>query len=109
MKPCPSNYITRRIAIGLALTALACTERRWTEVRHERACVTDKERAELTAAVLTCVKNGNPMSDEEGEDLVAECRFSMAVVVCPERRAMVYIRETSWASPPFEYDRRALP
>lgn len=32
------------------------------------------EKIEETAEfILTCIKNGNPMSDEEGEDLVAQC------------------------------------
>ncbi len=36
----------------------------------------------LIEFTLSCIKNGNPMSDEEGEDLVAECRKTAKEFFC---------------------------
>lgn len=39
--------------------------------------------------VIDCIKAGNPMSDEEGEDLVKECVLSYAVVICDVKHRLV--------------------
>ena len=80
-----------------ALLALACQR---TELRHRPVCQTPEERKALTDAVIACAKAGNPMSDEEGEDLVAQCEKTMARAVCPERRVIVYLEGN------LEYDSR---
>jgi hypothetical protein len=72
----------------LFLTALCACGQRCPETTRRiiaKACYTEAERAVLSQAILSCVKNGNPMSDEEGEDLVAQCAESMKAAVCPER------------------------
>jgi hypothetical protein len=34
--------------------------------------------------ILTCAKNANPMSDEEGEDLVQQCEETAEHLFCPK-------------------------
>ncbi len=36
----------------------------------------------LAAAVLACIEKGNPMSDEEGEDLVRQCESTFKHILC---------------------------
>jgi len=36
----------------------------------------------LADKIIACAKAANPMSDEEGEDLVKECRYTMKDVLC---------------------------
>lgn len=52
-------------------------------------CATEAERKQLAEAIVSCAKAANPMSDEEGEDLVAQCEGTMARTVCPERKQRV--------------------
>lgn len=47
----------------------------------ERECV-ESDRAAANAAIIACAEAANPKSDEEGEDLVAECRRTMRDSLC---------------------------
>jgi hypothetical protein len=38
---------------------------------------------ELAQAIVECSRATNPMSDEEGEDLVAQCQKTMKAALCP--------------------------
>jgi len=40
---------------------------------------------QLTEFVLNCAKNANPMSDEEGEDLVLACKDTAIDFICIKR------------------------
>lgn len=74
----------RMSLILLAILLTACG--RSSEVRLEPKpdCTSDPEvRKQLAEFVLTCAKNANPLSDEEGEDLVAQCQKTGTQVVCP--------------------------
>lgn len=94
-----------KFLIMAATITVACGEEsKWTEVSHGRVCESDTERKQLVEATLACIKVGNPMSDEEGEDLVEQCEATMVRTVFPERRVMIYRRGTG-----YEYDRRVLP
>ena len=101
--------MVKHIAVLLVGGLAGCGIKRWAETRHERICSTPDERGALAAGILACVKNGNPMSDEEGEDLVKQCELSMTNTVCPERRVMVYLRDSEPIGVGYEYDRRLLP
>ena len=48
---------------------------------YEKVCSKEQTIA-VTDFVLQCAKNANPLSDEEGEDLVAECRNSGILIIC---------------------------
>jgi len=48
---------------------------------YEKVCSKEQTIA-VTDFVLQCAKNANPLSDEEGEDLVAECRHSAKDIIC---------------------------
>lgn len=49
----------------------------------EPHCTTPTERAALAQFVVDCSKAANPLSDEEGEDLVAQCQSTGTDVLCP--------------------------
>ncbi len=53
--------------------------------------VQDASRPALAEAIIACVKAGNPLSDEEGEDLVEQCHASMVSVLC--KNEWFYVRE----------------
>lgn len=38
----------------------------------------------VAEAVIRCAKVANPMSDEEGEDLVLQCEQTMSRLLCPK-------------------------
>lgn len=75
--------ISAVIILCIAITS-GCSN--YTEVRLEPKpdCTSNPEvRKQLAEFVLTCAKNANPLSDEEGEDLVAQCQKTGTQVVCP--------------------------
>lgn len=55
--------------------------------RYEEKCVAGKDQREF---VIACIREGNPHSDEEGEDLVRQCEhtasrlFSCSETTCME-------------------------
>lgn len=49
-------------------------------------CSTEAERHALSKFVVDCATAANPMSDEEGEDLVRQCQITAEAILCPEHR-----------------------
>lgn len=76
----------KRILLLVALATLAGCEGP-PRVYEERkpVCDTPELREKVAEYTVACAKAANPMSDEEGEDLVAECRRSSMVILCPEQ------------------------
>lgn len=81
-----------RKTLALFVLIVGCNEADRVEIRHRPFCSTPEERKALAESIIACSKAANPMSDEEGEDLVAQCQASMAVSLCPERRVIVRFR-----------------
>ena len=79
----------KRVLVALLL--LGCDEicQDYTTQEVRRVCYTEQERKALVEAIVACTKAGNPMSDEEGEDLVAQCQRTMTYAACPERKQHV--------------------
>lgn len=76
----------------------ACVDYSEPEKRGMRPiCSADDDRERLADFILACVKNGNPMSDEEGEDLVRQCERTGENVVCPTVAACYHSGSFSWA------------
>jgi hypothetical protein len=76
-----------RIVIAAVLIAIlsACSpEPDLVRVETEPHCVTEQDRATLAAFIVDCAKAANPLSDEEGEDLVKQCERTGIRTVCPE-------------------------
>src|SRR4030095_7934578 len=57
----------------LVLVLAACNVYPDHAIRYDEDCEASPGQAEW---VLQCITNGNPMSDEEGEDLVDQCELS---------------------------------
>lgn len=54
-----------------------------------KICSSDEDKIKLSEFVLTCAKNANPLSDEEGEDLVKQCETSGRQIICPTKKMCV--------------------
>jgi len=86
-----------RYALLVLLFATACEN----PISYRRLCG-PKEAEEVSSFVLDCAKAANPMSDEEGEDLVAECARVAEKIFCP-------IVEGSWRGGWVPCSIRAIP
>ena len=53
--------------------------------RFEPDCQEAAERERFAKLIVDCTAAGNPKSDEEGEDLVAQCESTARRAVCPRR------------------------
>ncbi len=62
------------------------------EVLLEHECDDAMDRVMVVDCMVKCASAANPKSDEEGEDLVAQCDSSCTKMVCP-LRAVRYRRE----------------
>ncbi len=81
----PSFIISLALIAGvwLAVAGAACeADGPAIYQRKIREC-SDTATPEHRAWVLTCIKNGNPMSDEEPEDLVNACASTGYALHCP--------------------------
>lgn len=65
--------------VPILLLGLGCDR---ATVRYEPFCQPDAARAEWVAK---CAEAANPKSDEEGEDLVAQCDVSSKSLFCKHR------------------------
>lgn len=72
----------RTITVLCLMLAMACEKQLPTFTRDCHG--SSDERARF---IIECTKAGNPMSDEEGEDLVAECGTQAEYLYCPMVRA----------------------
>lgn len=84
------------IVIGLYVFGLVAfmfwpVNERFEYAEKEQVCPT----AELSRAVIECAQAANPMSDEEGEDLVAQCEETMRRTYCEWRDVGVRVCTTS--------------
>lgn len=68
----------------LLTLGLACSPDRPEDIKIREECTVDpiKFREELKTCLIDCTKAGNPMSDEEGEDLVRQCQYSCSEIYC---------------------------
>lgn len=79
------------VSAVLAILLTGCGPSERTEVGLETWCDTEEAPA-LERMILACAKAANPMSDEEGEDLVAQCEKTAQRTVCPKRLIKTYYR-----------------
>lgn len=72
-------------------------KKKQTVVDRSTQCVTVEDKKRLSSFILECIKNGNPMSDEEPEDLVEQCEYTGKDVVCPTRCVKkIYVPDYGW-------------
>lgn len=75
------------ISLGIIFSAGKCTldahNKRMAELdwRWKTICKDNDKRARF---IIDCAKAANPMSDEEGEDLVLQCDRTSRVLFCEE-------------------------
>ena len=66
---------------------------------YEKVCSKEQTIA-VTDFVLQCAKNANPLSDEEGEDLVRECRYSGEEIICPPVPSFMFCQSVNGGCSP---------
>lgn len=70
-------------ALLTALILVGCEDIE--RIRFETAehCVDAEDRRALAQFIIECSKAANPLSDEEGEDLVSQCERTGERAICP--------------------------
>lgn len=79
--------MTRTIIILTMLAVFGCENDEYPKFyqHRERWCSGKEDSARLVDCMERITKAGNPMSDEEGEDLVSMAHGVCQQAVCPER------------------------
>ena len=77
----------RSLILCVALLACACEERPEEWTRRDLVC-DPAERQELVECTISLTRAGNPMSDEEGEDLVAMALAACQEALCIEKTSL---------------------
>lgn len=75
------------ILLVISLLLFGCNNPKSVRVEKvtKRKCTSEKDRDKLANFIVKCAEAANPKSDEEGEDLVAQCEQTGINVVCPEQ------------------------
>lgn len=87
MKKKKKTKMTKKSSVLLVLLALGCSR----EEKKAKLTVTTRTTCSLRTAdkradfIIKCAEAANPKSDEEGEDLVEECRLTADHLYCDER------------------------
>lgn len=82
----------RAYMIPVLLLAAGCFGGdRWPYLKYEHRCTTEEQREKLATWVAQCIKDANPMSDEEPEDWVYQCEITGSKMLCEEVPVVVYI------------------
>jgi hypothetical protein len=71
-------------ALAMALALTGCVRD-----RAELHCLEPATGPEVMAAITACAEAANPKSDEEGEDLVAQCERTARETLCRREAWMV--------------------
>ncbi len=70
--------IIKLLSLVVVLVLMGCEP----NIFKDNIVICPEDPTALAEFILVCAKNANPLSDEEGEDLVKECRFSGIKVFC---------------------------
>jgi len=81
--------------ILISLLVVGCSKPS-VEIRRStrNECTTIEQKREVAAFILKCAEAANPKSDEEGEDLVIECRRTGLSVLCPTQEVCQTVSES---------------
>lgn len=94
-------------AVVLMALVIGCApeKKKKTLINWKSKCVTTEDKDKQARFLLDCIKNGNPMSDEEPEDLVSQCEQTSENVVCPQTCVKeVYMPDVGWSEYPCTED-----
>lgn len=80
-----------RAIIALLAALAACSP--IPRTTFEPRCDTPEERAAAAKFVVDCATAANPKSDEEGEDLVAQCEQTATRLLCSRKTAHQICRD----------------
>jgi len=72
------------IIFCITIFLFGCDEKRDIQTMVEIICSSKGSRKQLATFVINCSKAANPMSDEEGEDLVSQCEETGRRILCSE-------------------------
>lgn len=91
------------LIILLFFSGCSLSDDSYTSTMYRHECNTDAERKSLAKFIVDCAKAANPMSDEEGEDLVEQCEKTGRGIICPSKMVCNYMTKpagfmSSWRS-----------
>lgn len=75
--------------LALAIFLSGCENEHFVE-RSTPYCLEETDRYKLTNFIVKCAEAANPKSDEEGEDLVAQCEKTGIRTFCPMTKMCRY-------------------
>lgn len=67
----------------LFLVLFGCENKKEIQRTEIHKCTSKSDRALLAQFIIDCSEAANPKSDEEGEDLVAQCEATGVRTLCP--------------------------
>lgn len=79
-----------------------CSKSQEIESYEKHQCVNKEDRAALAKFIIECSKAANPLSDEEGEDLVAQCERTGERTLC-ETTKMCRVTYLGYTGMPYKY------
>lgn len=83
------------IILILVLLLAGCTKPSKETRRMMRTnCTTPEDKLRVADYIVKCSEAANPKSDEEGEDLVAQCHRTMESTLCPQTEVCQEIIDT---------------
>lgn len=78
-----ARVLIARALVLLLVTVGGCSKPKAGDVVVDKECEISRQDAEPAKQCLVdCARAGNPMSDEEGEDLVAACESACRDIYC---------------------------
>jgi hypothetical protein len=80
------------LVVILVLMLAACSNERTQELSATTDC--SNYKAEIAKFIVDCAKAANPLSDEEGEDLVEQCEVTGKHVLCDIKTQVVFCKNT---------------
>jgi hypothetical protein len=84
------KFIIKLAVVTIAILLIGCRQEfEVGDVRMSMDTDITCDNEKRASFVLECIKNGNPMSDEEPEDLVAECQNVSYSMFCSEEKRIV--------------------
>jgi len=76
--------------LAILAVLLSCTDEKYMEIREFQHCP-DANADKITSFIIDCANAANPMSDEEGEDLVSQCAYRARQLYCSGQPYIFYV------------------
>jgi hypothetical protein len=89
--------IKKLLLISILISLVACGSEYQPEYKGVRTCPTDK--SVIADFIVRCATAANPHSDEEGEDLVAQCEETAEHTFCEYKEVQIMCNSNGCIDP----------